>query len=438
MWENDYKIRTIRNCIIAVLLAALLAGLAQAIIKVYKLTEAEDAALSNVQIQQREEQTAAKEEGLSAIQSEYEKDLKTLQDYLPGIVCWGDSITAGSSGNISYPYILQKYIDTYICDMYDFHLSIENAEDYSRLKWDEYTVDIPVINMGAGQEDTNTILGRCGVVPYIVEEEFSIPADTTETAIKIKSSNGSEVTPLTGGSAGVNNVTINGIEGVLSIDPNSYKQYEVAQYYFRRSEPGKKITVPAGSVITTAATDMYKDYIHIICVGTYGGFEKKGVGYIDYLVEQTKQMVQRQVGNSDRYLVLGLCSYKGRWDGGNLNLDVVDSAMMQEFGNHYVNVRKYLCEDGISDYHLNATHQDTKDAKDSVVPESFRSTTGLSELNGKAYELIGKLVYERMDRLGYFDEIREELYIKEAIRETLKNDPQYFERLIKSGTTLLK
>ena len=119
-------------------------------------------------------------------------------------------------------------------------------------------------------------------------------------------------------------------------------------------------------------------------------------------------------------------------------MDVLDSAMMQEFGNHYINVRKYLCEDGISDYRLEATNQDIRDAKNSVVPESFRSTTGLSELNGKAYELIGKLVYDRMDRLGYFDEIRNELYIKESIKEIQKDDPQYFDRLMKSGTSLLK
>lgn len=438
MWRDDYKIRLVRNIIIAVLLIALLAGLAVAMLRIRKLTDAEDAALASVQTQQREEQTAAKEEGLSVIQSEYEKDLKTIQDYLPGIVCWGDSITAGSSGNISYPYMLQKYIDTYICDIYDFRLSIDNAEDYSRLDWDDYVISIPVVNMGAGQEDTNTILGRSGVVPYVVAEEFVIPADTSEVEVKLISSNGNDVTPLTGGSAGVNNVTINGIEGTLSIDPNSYKLYSLAQYYFVRTEPGKETVVPADTVITTAATDMYKDYFHIICIGTYGGFEDQADSSIDTLVKQTKEMVQRQIKNSDRYLVLGLCSYKGHWDGAYINMDVLDSAMMQEFGNHYVNVRKYLCEDGLSDYGLTPTEQDLKDAKSSVIPESFRSTTGLSELNGKAYELIGKLVYDRMDRLGYLDEIRKELYIEEATRETLKLDPQYFDRMMKTGTSLLK
>ena len=438
MWKDERKSKLIRDIIVGIVLVALLAGLALAMLKMRERTEAEDAALASVQTQQREEQTVAKQEGVATIEAEYEKDMQTVREYLPGIVCWGDSITAGSAGNISYPYLLQKYIDTYICDVYDFRLSIENADEYSRLDWDDYTVDIPVINMGAGQEDTNTILGRSGVVPYVVGADLIIPADTTPVPIVLKSSNGKNVSPLTGGSAGVNNVTINGIEGTLSIDSNSYKLYSVAQYYFVRSQPGDETPVPAGSVITTAAAELYKDYLHIVCIGTFGGFEDQTGSDIDNLVAQTRQMVERQTKNSDRYLVLGPCSYNGYWNGGYVNMDIVDSAMMQAFGNHYINVRKYLCEDGITDYNLKATDQDMMDAKGSVVPESFRSTTGASELNGKAYELIGKLVYDRMDRLGYFDEIRDELFIKESIKAIQKDDPQYFDRLLKSSTSLLK
>lgn len=439
MWRDERKHKILKNIIVAMILIIFLLGLAMAMMILQARTDAEDAALASVQIQQREEQTVAKQEGVATIQAEYEKDMQTVREYLPGIVCWGDSITAGSAGNISFPYMLQKYIDTYICDVYDFRLSIENADEYSRLDWDGYTVDIPVINMGAGQEDTNTILGRSGVVPYIVSDTIYIPAEPTPVPIRLMSANRKPVTPLTGGSAGVNNVTIDGIEGTLFIDPNSHKMYSVAQYSFIRAEQGEEAVIPADSIIKTAAADMYKDYIHIICIGTFGGFEDNNdTGSIDNLVAQTKQMVERQTKNSDRYLVLGLCSYNGQWDGKYMNMDILDSAMMQEFGNHYINVRKYLCEDGITDYNLKATYQDTLNAKSSMVPESFRSTTGASELNGKAYELIGKLVFDRMDRLGYFDEVRDELYIRESIKAIQKDDPQYFDRLMKAGTSLLK
>ena len=438
MWTDDFKRRKLRDIIISVILVILLAGVGVGIYFIYRQTELEDALLSNVQTQQRTEQNVAKQGEIDLIEAEYKKDMDTVEEFLPGIVCWGDSLTAGSSGNISYPYILKKYIDTYICDIYDFRLSIENAEDYSRLDWDTYKVDIPVVNMGAGQEDTNTILGRCGVVPYVTAYDLVIPADTSPVEITLLSENGEPVTPLTGGSGGVNNVTLNGVEGVISIDSNSYKRQAVTKYFFRRLEPGEETEVKAGSTVVTAASELYKDYIHIIWMGTYGGFKARNAPSVDVLVAQTKKMIQRQTKNSDRYLVLGMCSVTGYWDSNYLNLDTLDAAMMQEFGNHYINVRKYLCEDGISDYNLNPTDQDTRDAKDCVVPESFRSTSGVSELNGKAYELIGKLVYERMDRLGYFDEIRNELYIEESFKEILKNEPDYFDRLLRSGTRLLK
>ena len=93
-------------------------------------------------------------------------------------------------------------------------------------------------------------------------------------------------------------------------------------------------------------------------------------------------------------------------------------------------MRKYLCEDGLSDAKLTPTKQDEEDIRYGIVPTSFRSASGNAELNGKAYQLIGKLVYDRMDSLGYFNEVVSELYIKETTRLLLKDDPDYLNRVI--------
>ena len=68
-----------------------------------------------------------------------------------------------------------------------------------------------------------------------------------------------------------------------------------------------------------------------------------------------------------------------------------------------------------------------------TVPESFRSNAGGADMNGVAYQLIGKLVFDRMDRLGYFDEVRAELNLDKITQEILKSDPTYFDRLLKSN-----
>ena len=68
-----------------------------------------------------------------------------------------------------------------------------------------------------------------------------------------------------------------------------------------------------------------------------------------------------------------------------------------------------------------------------MVPASFISTSHAIELNGKAYTLIGKLVYDRMESLGYFDEVYDELGIRETTLQILKEDPNYFDGIIRNA-----
>lgn len=110
MWEDEYKRNFMRRIILIALIVVILGGLAAAMLAVHKRTERQDAQLVEAYTQQQEKQTAARQEAVDAINAEYEKDMQTVREYLPGIVCWGDSITAGSSGNVSYPYVLQKYM----------------------------------------------------------------------------------------------------------------------------------------------------------------------------------------------------------------------------------------------------------------------------------------------------------------------------------------
>lgn len=425
MWENTRKKAVIRNVIIALLLLAAVYVLARAFLLVQARIAAEDQKLSEIKTSQQQQLYEAREENIEAIQKNYETDMDTVAAYMPGIVCWGDSLTSGTSGNAAYPYTLQKYINTYLCGIYDFRSSVPNAANYTWLDWNDYTVSIPVINMGSGQEDTPTILGRAGVVPYAVKTDFTIPAKTERVPISIESSNGKPVIPLTAGNAGVNPVTIEGVEGTLTLETTNM----IRTYYFQRLTSGKAVEVKKGTEILTASASEYRDYIHIVWLGTYDGYRSA-----NDLVQDVKQLLARQTKNTDRYLVLGPCAFNGSWStSGSANLDAIDSAMMQSFGSNYVNIRKYLIEDGLSDGGISPSKLDTQYLARGSVPDSFRSAAGGADLTGKAYELIGKLVYERMDRLGFFDEVREELGIDKTAQELLKNNPHYFENMLKIG-----
>lgn len=260
-----------------------------------------------------------------------------------------------------------------------------------------------------------------GVVPYVVRSDVVIPAGTEPVSISIAAEDGNAVSPLTAGSSGINPVTIAGIQGTLTLSAGGNSWYQ-SSYQFTRLEEGEETVVPSGTEVVTACKEEYRDYIHIVWLGTYGNY-----GTPELLVSNVKTLLQRQNLNSDRYLVIGPCTTNGSWYFANAHtLDAIDSAMLQAFGSHYINLRKYLIEDGIRDAGLTAT----KGSMSGTVPESFRSNAGGADMNGVAYELIGKLVFDRMDRLGYFDEVRAELNLDKITQEILKSDPEYFNRLL--------
>ena len=424
MWEDYRKKRLIMNIILAVVILAVLAGLLLAMIYVRRQTKEHDEHLSEIYMQQQQEQAEARQESVDAIQIEYDRDMQTVAEYLPGIVCWGDSITLGSMGNISYPSILKLYLDTYFCDIYDFRSTIPNADDYARLKWEDYKVDVPVVNMGAAEESSYTILGRSGAMPYVLKNDVRIPATVERVRISITAENGRAVSPLKGGDVGINPVSIGGIDGTLSMEAD---QWGYTVYYFTRLEPGEEITFSKGTAVKTAASDLYRNYVHVVCIGTYGSYTSAAD-----LVSQVRTLLSRQAQNPDRYLVLGLCTLNGnRYD--SFSMEAIDTAMLQAFGNHYVNVRKYLGEEGFTDAGLTPTKHDEAAAKVGQMPESFLAGGTGAELNSTAYKLIGRLVYTRMESLGYFDEVFDELGIKETTKQILKEDPTYFETILKNS-----
>lgn len=421
MWENERKKTIVRNVLICILLVLVAAGLLTGMFMMRKQIAAEDALLSEAHDSQRQELNDAREGSMEEVQAAYEADLNTLAQYLPGIVCWGDSLTAGSSGNVSYPLTLQTYINTYLCDIYDLRYGVDSPESFTRVNWEDYKISIPVLNLGSGQEDTTTILGCSGVVPYVVASDFVIPAGTESVPVSIVSENGKTVTPLTAGNAGVNPVTIAGVEGTLTRTANVQGQSQYS-YHFARLEPGTETEVPKDTEVVTASKEAYRDYIHIVWLGTYGEFTNP-----ETLVDATKSLLSRQTGNTDRYLVIGPCTYRGSWDSAKTySMDAIDSAMLQAFGNRYINLRKYLIEDGLRDAGITPTKNDTANIGRGEVPASFRSNAGGADLNGMAYELLGKLVYERMELLGYFDEVRTELNLEKITQDILKTNPNYF------------
>ena len=412
MWDNeDQKSIRLKNILLILGVVLLVAVFLIVYIHVSRKNTAEDEQLHEIYEQQKTTQAEEKNSGLLYIQQEYDKDMETVETYMPGIVCWGDRLTAGSEGNKSFTSTLQSLINSNICALYNFSGTIENAEDYyTKVDFFSYKVKIPVVNMGGGTENVDTVMGRQGSANYIVSKDVTIPSSCEKVKIELKSPSGEKIKPVTYNNVGIETVTIGDIEGTLSLSDSSSSSN--VTIYFTRSEPGEETEIEKGTEVITSGAGTYKNYIPVFWVGTYGGWKNA-----DELVEKVKTMVD--YAGSDRYIVIGIFKNTESYSESASTFASVESKMKKEFGNRFINLREYLISDAADDAGVKLTTDDTRQIKNGLVPNSLRNSSSSAELSATAYELVGNLVYERMKQLGYFDEITAELGIDEVIENQL-------------------
>jgi lysophospholipase L1-like esterase len=336
---------------------------------------AKRAVVYNAEQKERQEKIKLRE------QSIYEEIEQFVNEDFPGIIAWGDSLTAGTGGEgTTYTDVLQSLIKTNI-------LTKKNILTKTNIK------SIPVINMGVGGEGTQQIMGRAGSIPFIVNS-FTID-DSSKVRITIKLPNGDSANILRQGDKGVNPVTINGTSGIITIEQDSFSSQEYT-YYFNRTEPGAPVNVEDGTIMTTAAatsTDI-QNYIPIVFMGQNGGWG----GNPEELITQIKSILNMDKWNN-KYLVLGLTSGTAE---SSANLEL---AMASEFGDRYINLREYIVKNGLEQQDLDATKADMNAINKGAIPPSLLSDT--IHFNSSGYKVIGQAVYDRMIELGYFDNILE-------------------------------
>ena len=229
----------------------------------------------------------------------YETVESVIKETCPGIVCWGDSLTAGAGGDgTTYPSIIQQDINNKVLSEFDLTYVVNpDLIDYVDINYD---LSIPVVNMGVGGENTDTIVGRNGAIPFVISSDLIIPESTVPVEISFSSQNGDRVAPLRQGSGGVNPVTIDGIEGRIDIKQDSSTSSDFS-YSFRRSRRGESKEIAKGTIIETDAFNKYLDYITVIFIGQNGGYSD-----FEDLIEQQRAIIQHQDRNNDKFIIVGL------------------------------------------------------------------------------------------------------------------------------------
>ncbi len=270
---------------------------------------------------------------------------------LPRIICWGDSLTVSVDEASAYPDILR---DMSGCD---------------------------VVNYGVESENTAMIAMREGGLRVNVKATV-IPADVTLIPIFLRTESDGHVFFLDNGDAGINPCAISGIEGEL-VKLNG-------SFYFKRSKKGERIAIEEGTQFKThGMIDAKMGDVLVIFAGTNDLPTAKGA---ENIIKLERAMLD--AAKCEKYVIVGLT-----YAGGIPEIEEVNAALAKEFGDHFIDIRKYMLYYGLNDLGIEPTESDIADIKKGEIPSSLRSD--YVHGNKHYHRLLGQQVYRRMVYLGY-------------------------------------
>ena len=273
------------------------------------------------------------------------------------IVCWGDSLTAGAGGNgTSYRTVLDSLIQ-------------ENHF---------------ITNGGVGGESVQSIAARQGGNPIFVND-FTIPENTTSTEIVIHDKNNNSVTLARQGTSALNPVYIDGVGGNISYDTNASK------YYFTRLTQGDELEVTDNTQIITSGMENNKDDLMIIWAGTNN---KPNATTIQNVIDNIDSMIK--YSSNPNYIVIGLTSKYYMPE-----VEQVNEILAEKYGEHFLDIRTYILENGLADAEISPTEQDKTDIENGEIPTSLRSDD--VHFNNYGYTIVGTQVYNKLITLGYIE-----------------------------------
>ena len=306
------------------------------------------------------------------------KPVSDVKIYKPNIsvAYWGDSITLGqgSSGDeYAYPGVLAELTG------YD------------------------VINMGVSGETATTVAARQGGLEIRLDEDVTIPqSGSVEIKFSAYAKDGTYagvVTPRTTG-GGWNPCYINEIEGTLSFNVNDNVTPRVLNWaQFTRKVPGDPVTVKKDTFISVEANKT-KAYINVFMANANGGWSPENTTPRNSQVQDHIRIFDNMINNTfnrDKFIVIGL-TIAGNWD-------ETHAALEAKYGEHFLDIKSYLStQEALADAGITPTESDSDFISAGNVPPSLLSADGV-HLNDAGYRLLGTKVYEKMQQLGFINNV---------------------------------
>ena len=305
---------------------------------------------------------------LSTIESRI-KVLEDEQKVLKPIVCFGDSLTAGSGGQgTSFESVIQADLG------------------------DSYKV----INCGVGGEQVYPITARQGGIISFIANEVFIPMDKTEVEIGTKTDSGIHCLKLDGTEIAlplllqghgnsVNPCYIDDIPCTIRWSGSSYADTDGKYFLKSNIELSKVHKIAAKSPIYLSGNTLRNSYALVIWMGQNGGFET---------VDELKELYKKVISHSgcSNYVIIGLHGYYKTIE------EDLEKQFKQEFGNHFIDWRNYLLTRALDDANITPTEQDLVDINNGRCPTSLRYDS--VHLNATGYTLLAKQILNRFKYLG--------------------------------------
>ena len=167
------------------------------------------------------------------------------------------------------------------------------------------------------------------------------------------------------------------------------------------------LTIPAGTRVYTKASVDHKDDILILEIGSNGGWASN----YQLLILQYDAMIQSSgckyyiiVGDTDDPGTSIGDTTQGETDEDGNYIGIGDTAweaaLREAYGDHFINMRTYLIQNGLSDVGLMPTKSDLINYKKGNISKRLRSDW--THLNSMGYYAKGVGIYKKGVELGYW------------------------------------
>lgn len=310
------------------------------------------------------------------------------------VSCWGDSMMFGIGAGEAYVFGEDNVLD---------------ISDWTTPYTLEYLTGIKVYNLGVAGETSNEIALRQGGIKMYADNTFEVGYDDS-VEISIIDEYGNPVYMADFSAYGYvephesDVVYIN--DDMFKITGTEETGLYICRYLEEEDVYDAFTTVYEGTQIVTKAAHERKNDILILEIGSNGGWDN-----YRQLISQYDAMIQN--AGCDYFIIVGDTDDPGtsiadtaqgfRNDDGTY-VGVGDTAweatLREAYGEHFINMRTYLIENGLSDVGLRATKADYRGFRRGRISKQLRSDW--THFNSYGYYAKGLAIYAKGVELGYW------------------------------------